>query len=650
MDAKLQKAHELFRQNKFEKVLKLLKKHFSKPKDRTYDSAELEGVCLVQTKKPKLARITLERALTLAVDNKQLVAAHNNIAFCCEALGDLDSAIRSATESLALDGTFNNIRVRAKLSEWAHKQQQHKLAIESALPLLSSNEYVHVSLLILINSYFALNDSEQAGRMLDKALALINEFSERRVVELLKITSKMQEFSKLETALERMESKFGHLDWFTKTKRQLDGTSEVNLNKLYKHSDAIIPATDEFIVKGNNKALIKEVETYIALLQSSGARFHKDLVINVSNGELSVHYDGATEDEAGTHLMSIPIRCMPILSDYIIELEDMHFKATLKPDAVNPDAAAIMVQTIHLYNKTKKASHWAKHFPLYALKHLPDIVRKLCALKVHDERIKGYLNQLNNEEFDLLLKDSFIASRQFSYKKIDFKKQGIDLKKEKEHGLLTVIDFLNHRIGASGYVIDGEKGNMEISARADPDTKEVFVQYNYLDPVSTYLQYGFVDTNCPWISSIPIEISTSSGVKINILNLGVSNKKAEEHYQHLSSYMPALLNFDGKVAVLANFNIPIADNTSIFEQVIRSMLKNIDEDLYENQEILFAESHHIKRQLLNLNLSYWNDFRQKVEAHKNNISDINYNDLATLCELGIKIMSQLMQREGITAF
>ena len=339
----------------------------------------------------------------------------------------------------------------------------------------------------------------------------------------------------------------------------------------------------ERVVGGNSElvGLVNELLKYNELL---GAKFHPNLRIVETKGELCVkiyHQTNKTEK-----LLDIPAKCMPLLSDFNFELDAKdNLIATPIAQPTNPDGINTMLLLQKIYNSSDKISHWKNTFPFITLQEFPQFLKQLVAGKPQSSKIQSFCQLMEEKQFDELIIKSFLGSREFGYKQQELMKSGIVSTKESEIGLLSIIDFLNHKIGSNRYI--SHNGRVSVSGLACQTTQELFVQYNHYDPLLTYLIYGFVDLDSPYVFSVPIELTLFNRDKLEVFGNTtiIKDDMVPDDLKHLSVYLPEVCTQPDGIIQVDKIVIPNTSESHLLREVLTVMLNTINtQGIYANEQ------------------------------------------------------------------
>jgi hypothetical protein len=258
-----------------------------------------------------------------------------------------------------------------------------------------------------------------------------------------------------------------------------------------------------------------------------------------------------------------------------------------------------------------------------------------------------YKLQLENKK-DKLLLDSFLGARIFGYKKEQLARQNIKVEGDSEAGLLSVIDFINHRL-ASSYYQDSSQGIGISSPAGQGENDELFVQYNYFDPLSTLLIYGFVDLSSPFLFSVPVNMQLAEGREAQVLgNNPFGNETVSASAKHLAKYVPNIIKID-KGITLDSLSIPDLTNINQLRDVLTTVVKSVALNDNLTDSALMAEVYSLEKQLLQLNLKYWHHLEQLFNQ-QDNVPVIATEQLESLIGFAKKHISQYANHFGTALF
>lgn len=627
---KLQIASQLVSQKKFKKALVILKKVNKKQGSHSVAAYALEGACYANSHNYAMAEIAFKKALGFATSDNDKLTAYRNLKAMSLRQKKYDDAVVYLHKELEIDSSPKNALSRMQLCELS-LQQGDLTTVEENLPkLLALSEYSAAAKLIYVKMYISSNKRE-ALKYLNQLVFELDKLSEENTMKLLNGYIALGEKAKAEHILNQVRNEFGKESWFLQTENKLLNIDATELQTPKQ--------PEEFetghIVKGNNIKVVSIIEKLVTKLVSQGAYFHPEILLEENDNNLSVKI--AKQQLSFQEYMSIPLACMPLTGDYEYKI-DKNFQVTakLKSHAVNPKASDIMALMLSLYNETDKLNTWRNNHPLLILFNYPSIAMKLISGKVFSSKIKRFSKIFEQRNYRELLWQTFLGAREFSFTREML--ASVELKTEQtvERGLLTTIDFLNHKSGATGYSYDRDKSAIAVTGLPDPESKELFVQYNISDPFTTYLIYGFIDKSTPWVFSISSELFTRDGASILVLNDPVKQtRNLKPEAKHLRNFLPGMMQSNGKNIVVSSLIIPELNNYRSLKEVLAFIL--IEHDVfgkYIEPEVLRSEVSYLEKQLIENNIKYWQELSEELERLKVQFSDfpeVAMSPISTLC-------------------
>ena len=643
MDTKAQKALQLLNQGKIKKALQLSNKINKQPSKQSFLSLEVEGVCLYNLERYQMAEIVLAKAFSKAQSIGEKLNTLKNLVSVSFANGKMDAVCQYLEDSVELDSSVENIDSRFKLCEVSFRLEKFQVVTKYAPKLINSSEHFVTALLLLIKSHNKLGNLEANIKYCEKAIAELSSFSVEQASELASHLYEKKNAKLLHLFLEKGENKFGLEMWFTNIKAELSSLHSIEVTE-----DAI--ENSGVTVIGENQVVVELINNFIDTLANNGAIFHPKLRVIESSGNLSIKsYSSAIKAEK---LMSIPLNCMPLLSDFEVEIVDNDLLVHFKADMLNPDSKVMIKLLFNIYNATNKIKNWKETYPLLALKNATDIAYTLLATNPSNTKMKTYKSLMESERWDELALKSFIGSREVTYDQSSLKASGINTTRNFESGLLSIIDFINHKANSSFYQQTRGSDRLEVIATPDKETREVFVQYNISDPVISYLIYGFIDEQAPWLYSIPNTIETNSGLSIIIQNQpNVTNKSKSSSHNAIDSYMPSNIELEGNKIKVNSIIIPEKEAHGSLSEVLRHILKTVNaRGIFTSSQELHEEVSNLEKQLLNNNLIFWDNFRSKIRQNSSCMSQTTEIELIRLYTICSGHIRDYMNKSGIALF
>jgi tetratricopeptide (TPR) repeat protein len=571
MSDKLQQATTLITEQKYKKALTIVKKYNSKLAAQSFISHEAEGVCLYHLKKYVLAEMAFEKSLKKASNNKEVINALANLKSSAFFANKSTQCIDYLKQIIVTDSSINTAKFRFELCKLSYLAGDFITVVEYVSKLTNFSEYAIEGGILAIQAHAELAQHEALSMALVKFLPELDKVSKIQLNELLSTLFKCKEKTALNQIMALVKDKFSHQDWFQGIQ-----------NSIYKQVDVPPLVAPQTLVKpprkivGESKEIVETITELVTLLEEQGAVFHDELYFIEHHGNLSIQ----SFAQDGNKLMSVPIKCMPLLSDYQLSLNHHQIVCTQKENPKNSFADQSMQLLIKLYNQTNKVNTWNNTHPFLALRHEPEFLTKFLLNLVNNvPKIKNYADLLAQGDQESLFLKTFIGSREFNLTKDALEKMQIQTAESSELALLSVIDFLNHSAFAPGYIVDNESLNMEFSSTDCHSPSEVFVNYNHIDFVLTYFIYGFVDKHCPILYSCETNLTCLNGVVIEIIgSAGRASEQSSTAATHLQNYLPASCERRHNNIKLNSLIIPNTQAIHTLKQVLKYILLKFDID------------------------------------------------------------------------
>ena len=331
----------------------------------------------------------------------------------------------------------------------------------------------------------------------------------------------------------------------------------------------------------------------VQILEHSGAWFNKQSCVTATEHGAGVF---ATSDFPDLRsIMRVPVDLMPRLSDFSVGTEGDRFTSPKVIGAPSPEQTDIMGMMIDIYNHSGSLAAWRGASPYFSLQE---------HAQVFDHLVSGMSGPLPETlwEHARSLGGSFFNSRKLAHQQ--------DGSSASEHGpaagkavvLMPMVDLFNHDMRASGFNFSRSSGreNLRVFSRPDPDTKELFVRYNPMDAVVSYMNYGFVDASAPFMLSMRLEMPFRD-FQVKVARSAAPAFKVPPAFKDISLYMPMLAKED-KAVTLSKLVIPGPNAPNALRRVIALVLSGLDVPQTELRAQIVAFEAHVIEQ----NFAYWN--------------------------------------------
>jgi tetratricopeptide (TPR) repeat protein len=230
MNSNLEKALDLAKQQKFKKALVIIKKVNQKAADVSFQTMELEALCLFKAKSYQMARIKMEKALTLSSNDREELTTLKNLAAIYEKLKIQNKVLSTLTQLVELDKGFSFVRERLSLVELALELGEHNMVKQYAPNILKFRELSIGAMICLAKSALMTADTKTALTYLtmaegeirsDGALIAVDKLniSMNQIILVLDGYHQLKAFSKEQSFLNFLSKKYLQHEWYQTTQK-----------------------------------------------------------------------------------------------------------------------------------------------------------------------------------------------------------------------------------------------------------------------------------------------------------------------------------------------------------------------------------------------------------------------------------------------
>jgi hypothetical protein len=630
IENQLKRASELAQNQQHQQALELLQDINEKPEQQSCLSLLIQGVCQHSLQQVDEARSSYQEAQAFAVTDEEKLTLYRNLRSLELSLGNKKVATEFLAKELEITGVEAHTEAAILFCDLAYELKDYHAVQFIAEQLLTISDQWIVAALYMVRVHNDLRQPELVFDYLKQLMAMEAKLSEQQTADCLMYLLRNNYDQEAKQFFEQILPRYKFSSWCKKVQAELD-------RRLQTSEDVDVEIPEARVI-GTNQALISLVEELLVALEARGTSIHDRVRIYEQNGELSVK--SFTPINSIAHLILVPIKCIPMETDYDYALDDNnHLIANPREVMVNPDARDVMALMVKIYNATDKFNHWQSVYPLLALRDFQDILQYLLNHKQHDSS-DPFMQMVANEQWQELTIKSYFNSRTFSFRREWLNEVGLKTDYAYEKGILTVVDFVNHRVGSSNYNYDRDKHYIDVISSPDPDTREIFVQYNLTDLVNAYLFYGFVDEHFQWLNSRAMTLTTDYGFTIKITNnYQPFAGKLPPELDHLRVYLPGNISQKDNEIEISHLVIPRMTDGKVLRNSILYILSETGiAAQIANSDAISRQVDDLILQVLSANNEYWFEFTMLVNGtHLNNkqFAGPAYEDLHKLCKLAL---------------
>ncbi|WP_405598804.1 MULTISPECIES: hypothetical protein [unclassified Pseudoalteromonas] len=625
----------LITKKKYKKAHQLIKKQAKQ--GESLKLLEQEVICCFYLKQLKQSVLIYKRLLGYNIEASKKVGFLNNLAITYNRLKQPNLVQATYLQSINLDASAHNAFAREQYCIAAIQNSDFSQVLEHVEPLLGLAAYSDNAHVMQLDAAIYQQKRPLIDALLKTLAATLSQFKDKHVAILINVLIKHNYKTQLKTLFIANENRFKATVWYDELVNQSSEKTLITNNNTLPGKCG---------VEGSNKALVNSIKKLIDSSEQAGAFFSPLIKIMASDAGLSIITTQPVVKN--TLLLDIPISCMPLLCDYSLSVENNILVCKAHKQQHNPNANTTMSLMIDIYNQTNKLKEWQVSSPFFSLSDYPMLLSALVEGKKNTSKVIDFYRLSQEGRKDKLLIESFFGARVFSYKNEKLKNQGIKSVSETEKGLLSVIDFVNHRIGSTYY--RSTENGIGLTAPANQlIDSELFVQYNYFDPLGTLLIYGFVDLSSPYLFSVPVNMQLSDGREAQVLgNNPFGNETVSDSGKHLAKYVPNITKINNGIT-LDSLSIPDITNINQLRDVLTTVAKSVTLNDNLTDTALMAEVYSLEKQLLQLNLKYWYHLEWLFEQ-QNNVPVIASEQLESLIGFAKKHISQYANHFGVALF
>jgi hypothetical protein len=243
----------------------------------------------------------------------------------------------------------------------------------------------------------------------------------------------------------------------------------------------------------------RSIQKNVTLAENAGAVLRDELVIRCADGTLSV--EGPPEC-VGKPLIRLPSECHVPVELFKLSVVGNDIVMSSHEPALTSECVAFMDALLELYNLTGKLGRHRRASPWSLLAMHPEI-REHLAQRLPDDLSAMFDRFTGSRNADELMLASFLHTRPYDYRESE--------RASPSPLLLPVIDFMNHDLrGAPVQFAAQSHGDLAATVKRSasvPGTgDECFAFYGLYDSFDTWMSYGFIDENAPFVRSVPMTI------------------------------------------------------------------------------------------------------------------------------------------------
>jgi len=373
------------------------------------------------------------------------------------------------------------------------------------------------------------------------------------------------------------------------------------------------------IIKSDNEPLQTMLFQLEKLLADNGAWFHPDLSLVYYENVLSVEIAGpCPRDEI---IVEIPEELL-VPSD-ALNISIKGDKFVLNPDESEMSAIQLELGKLmfDIYNATDRVALYKKHCPWLCFREAPELMNRLSEIKTPDKML-NYRCDFLNKSPNSPTTDEFICHDFLNGRIIGHKGKNTDKIISK---IMPIVDYFQHDYRGEIYIF-GE-GHIKSNSHGDsvflsiknrqpfPEQHACYVSYGTYDAVDTFMYYGFMDYNVPFLYSIPLKINIpgTDGLTVNGFS-GFYETSINKRLEDIKNYIPIInKSTDCNGLILSNLVIPLPPKSNAMRRILRASIKTLG-GKYVSKEFVFEHILEVEKFVIEENISFYESLLEEIET------------------------------------
>lgn len=396
-------------------------------------------------------------------------------------------------------------------------------------------------------------------------------------------------------------------------------------------------------IETENPELDKILHRMEALVLEGGGWLNPNLIIRERDGALSIEMETPpNQDEKLIALnrdLLLPVNRMEIAG----KGGSFDVKPS-KPGALSKVKEELTELVFSIYNITGKFQSTRDTDFWLTMRQAPDLMDKVLAARTIREPAKKFIKNAKDgfegEQLDKFVTNRFVASRVLGFGDGKFK-GGLDAgapaqpdkeedvaediveKTKREEGsgeenlgsvIMPFIDFFNHHGHGSRFISQTSNDLHVRHLKPLPDTNECYAFYGVMDPLDTFMRYGFVDEATTIIRSVPLVINLPNIGRIEAFSaMPAKNKKLQlgKKNKDLEEFLPVIRKNKDMLTVSHLF-IPVVGSPMALRRVLGICISHLlDKPLPQEKHL--ALIHLAEEQVKDENVRFFRQLREDIE-------------------------------------
>lgn len=325
-------------------------------------------------------------------------------------------------------------------------------------------------------------------------------------------------------------------------------------------------------IQSDNTATEKALTKLVKTMQENGAWFHDDITLASENNGLRVELNGSCNPTEV--IMRVPTNQLVPVAPLNMHMQGDDF--AIKPDEkgitkLQVELGEIQVEIFNLTGRPafhRNECVWIRYRDNSEL--LEMLLKARTMVDSQKKRLKYTKRKEGCEDDGTFLCDTFWQSRVLGHR------DGPDDSPRQK--VMPFVDYLDHHHQGSPFITPQKKGQENTlriqNQRPFMGNTTLFACYGMYDALDTFITYGFIDTETPFVRAVPMDIplDDKTYLKINSLTAAKAKTALNKHLKDVQKYSP-IVNRDNEGNLLvSHLQINVLHAPNAMRRILRALI------------------------------------------------------------------------------
>lgn len=376
--------------------------------------------------------------------------------------------------------------------------------------------------------------------------------------------------------------------------------------------------------------LEKKIRGLIDLLTKNGSVVDSGLSFEISEaGGITLHL----RRPAGWSKPLIRLKSEHIIPEAALNTRLSGDSFEIDPDRriLNPLQIEIASRMIEIYNTAGKVALHKAENPWIQYRGAPHLMEVLLSSlhlgKAKEEKLSLIRGCQDRPSFDEFVVKTFMASRTLARQAAETGGQ--------ETVIMPIADYLDHDYRGSSFGFSSASCSGDLRVFCSQPfvwSQECYARYGTYDAVDTFVNYGFIDREVPFVRSIPLEIEIGDRGRLFIdSRAGSSNRGGEipKTLQDIQFLLPDWKRGEYGEFKLSHIFIAAGCYPRATKRIIRWVIEEMTRDSTDH-DFVAKQTAAVEMKILEVNVAYYEKIIRVLD-----------DDIETKCSLRLRIRQLL---------